>query len=94
MTELKAITIIEQAQDDIFSNRCSQIKCSYYLMGGCKSCNSCQAKPYYINHSCENCVKCMTVPNCVRFDMSKAEIKAEQEETIKEFKKILSEMKK
>lgn len=52
------------------SRRCTQVQCSYYLQGGCKSCQdeTCLAEPYIINTSCSRCLSCENVPGALRWD--------------------------
>lgn len=47
--------------------RCEQIKCAFYLQGGCQDCNNCKAKPYEINTSCDMCLQCEGEEGELRF---------------------------
>ena len=68
--------------------RCQQVKCSFYLNGGCRTCESCKADSFIINTSCSRCLRCESVPNELRFgdreitnkDMTKEIVKPEEDE--------------
>lgn len=55
---------------EIENRRCAQTRCSYYLQGGCKTCqdSKCHAAPYVINTSCNRCLSCENVPGALRWD--------------------------
>jgi hypothetical protein len=60
---------------DTERRRCTQTKCTFYLEGGCKSCQdeACHAEPYIINTSCNRCLSCENVPGAIRWDDPKAD---------------------
>lgn len=57
--------------------RCEQIKCSFYLRGGCMPCKKCKAEPYNINTNCQACTRCESEEGEIRFgedNQSKKEV--------------------
>lgn len=58
--------------------RCEQVKCGYYLQGGCQHCQNCKAEPYYINTECGLCRACESDEGELRFGNSDKTIKEKQ----------------
>ena len=48
--------------------RCTQIRCGYYLQGGCKKCSDCKTDSFVINTNCSRCLCCENIPNALRWD--------------------------
>tara|TARA_Y100000034_G_scaffold120859_1_gene164387 strand:+ start:1273 stop:1491 length:219 start_codon:yes stop_codon:yes gene_type:complete len=49
------------------NKRCEQIKCSYYILGGCKNCDTCNAEPYNIKLDCGRCFNCENREGSIRW---------------------------
>lgn len=49
------------------TKRCRQVKCIYFLKGGCKSCIKCNSKSYEINTLCNKCLNCENEEGELRF---------------------------
>ena len=48
--------------------RCRQTQCGFYIKGGCKPCELCNADPFILKKSCETCYNCENVPGELRWD--------------------------
>lgn len=54
-------------QENEFENRCTQLHCNFYILGGCKNCESCNAGPYQITKGCAACHHCVHTEGALRF---------------------------
>ena len=70
------------------NRRCIQTKCSFFVVGGCKSCKKCKAKPFIINPICQKCISCEGVSGQLRFgddkDLEKNEGEIIEQEILNE----------
>lgn len=55
--------------------RCEQVKCGFYLAGGCESCSNCKAKPYNIDENCDMCIDCEQEEGILRWGEKSNKIK-------------------
>ena len=69
-------------------HRCSQTQCAFYLRGGCKACEDCNAEPYELQNDCARCYACEHIPDALRWGdqnltaLNDAKIKMKQEQLI------------
>ena len=48
--------------------RCQQTQCNFFINGGCKACDECQAESFVLKKGCKRCRECENVPNALRWD--------------------------
>lgn len=63
--------------------RCQQLNCGYFVNGGCKKCDECNAKPFHINTSCNSCLCCENVQDSLRWGDNEQFNEQKQEQELK-----------
>jgi len=48
-------------------HRCTQVKCVFYLRGGCCVCDDCGSVPYEMNNVCDRCYACEHIADALRW---------------------------
>ena len=49
--------------------RCTQIRCKFYILGGCLACANCGTKSYILNNGCGMCNACEREQDALRFEI-------------------------
>lgn len=69
--------------------RCQQIKCGYFVSGGCNSCEDCGTKPFVIKTTCSRCLNCSSVEGELRWTDDNNIVREEfNKRMLKEFEQI------
>jgi hypothetical protein len=71
--------------EDKTHRRCNQVKCGYFINGGCKSCSDCGAESFVIQKDCKKCLSCEGVQDELRWNddkRNKSDLKEKTEELL------------
>jgi hypothetical protein len=82
MTKTTTLKLNSGVSETETQRRCTQVQCEFYVNGGCKPCEECNAPGFVLNKDCERCFKCENIPNNLRWEDPEA-LKAMNKQPIK-----------